>query len=944
MKRSLFTVTCVLTLSLNVTAYGQDDKASRPEWTKTYGEKETRERFDNPPMFYAPHAFWFWDDVIKDDKFAASMAEEMTRKGLNPGYAHPRSGFDSRVASLPIEQYLSDTWLDSFGNALEAAGSEGFTLGYCDDYDWPSGQAAGRVLREHPELEATYLFPERHMVKGNSVVEYKSVDFALAGKMSGGLLDSATLRVIGEGGNIKWKAPSGEWMVYTYAIKKHRGVDGGRVNYIDSRLMDVFIPMVHEKYDERFKDKMGKDIPGVFVDNEGDYGWKMAWSESLATRYGEKKGRDIRTWLPLLTEKDKDGLFVVARCDWFDAVSDVYMECYFEPLVKWLKDRNMYYISNLWEESLQLETIAVGDLMKITRGVTMPGNDCLEMKSQDVHDFKEVQSVAEFENRPFMSEIMGVSGWTQTPDMMKMTINSITSFGVSHVVPHGIYMNRKLETIPFPSDWFNENPYWEYLRQWTDFSRRASFVTRQSEVVADVLLVQPKETVWAFSENYFSEEEGVKDTPWDHRVNEADSLYAAAMRKLNMANIDFLVADRHYLSMGNVRKSGDGAIITINGHDFKSIVLPPSHIMSREAFRKIVDFAKLGGNVILLGATPSGSTEKGMYDKVITRQSNALRRMTNVVDLALSEDKTGSMVETINRNVRPQIRLENAGRLYTAQRKIGDTRLYWLANNTDTLKRFSAWLRDGDGRAEIWDCETGEIKGIASAKDKGYNKVSLTLNPYEGYWVALDPGKEAITSQRTDTEPKEVELKAKWKIIYPEGSVVSKATAKVAYSDNLSKETPSSGAGQPGWEYLNRQEYENDERRYRHWEMNVPVGAKSVKVPSYMLGKGISIDNTAMTVTDTLIILPQKSKRLFFTLERGDVKSHVEPFTFTVGPAEGLEMVSWYDYGLQQYSGFLEYETSITVEEGQAPAYIDLGKVRYMAEVFVNGESIGSRL
>ncbi len=27
------------------------------------------------------------------------------------------------------------------------------------------------------------------------------------------------------------------------------------------------------------------------------------------------------------------------------------------------------------------------------------------------------------EDRPFMSEIMGVAGWEQTPAMMKMTIN-----------------------------------------------------------------------------------------------------------------------------------------------------------------------------------------------------------------------------------------------------------------------------------------------------------------------------------------------------------------------------------------------------------------------------------------------------------------------------------------------------------------------------------------
>lgn len=447
-KNTLLVTTCSLLISSIVVAQDKEEKNIQPEWLKKYSDKEIHDMFDNPPMFYAPHTFWFWDDVIKDEQTAASMAEEMAKQKLNPGYAHPRSGFDNTVTALPVEQYLAEPWFNSFSNALQKTKENGLTLGYCDDYNWPSGQVAGKVLQKHPELEATYLAPRRYYVNGKTEVKYDSVDFAVAGKLINNQLDASSLRVIGEGNTIKWTVPSGNWMIYTYTIKTHPGIDGGKVNYLDPKLMEVFIPMVHEQYDKHFKKDMGHSIPGVFVDNEGDYGWKMAWSEHLATQYQKKKKRDIREWLPLLTEKDKDGLFVVARCDWFDVVSDVYNECYFEPLVKWLKERNMYYISNLWEESLQLQTIAVGDLMRTTRCVTMPGNDCLEMKSQDVHDFKEVQSVAEFEDRPFMSEIMGVAGWIQSPEMMKMTINSVTSFGVNHVVPHGIYMNRQLETVP----------------------------------------------------------------------------------------------------------------------------------------------------------------------------------------------------------------------------------------------------------------------------------------------------------------------------------------------------------------------------------------------------------------------------------------------------------------------------------------------------------------
>ena len=309
----------LLTVTLNI--------SGQAEWQKKYTDPKTvRELFVSPPMFYAPHTFWFWDDTIRDEHFTAAMAEEMMKQGLNPGYAHPRGSMDRlnpAFSSLPYKQYLEQPWFNSFGNAMQAAKKKGFTLGYCDEYDWPSGQAAGRVLAQHPELEAKYLDWKRYNVKGKSTVYYDSTDFAVAGKMAGNAIDASSLRIIGEGNHLKWTAPPGEWVVYTYRKRFHPGIDGGKVNYLDPRLMEVFIPLVHAQYAKHFANDMGKTIPGVFVDNEGDYGWRMAWSEYLAQRYKEMKNQDIRLWLPLLTEKDNNGLFAKAPCDWFYVVLDV---------------------------------------------------------------------------------------------------------------------------------------------------------------------------------------------------------------------------------------------------------------------------------------------------------------------------------------------------------------------------------------------------------------------------------------------------------------------------------------------------------------------------------------------------------------------------------------------------------------------------------------------
>lgn len=919
-----------------------------PEWQKEYTSSEIREMFKEPPMFYAPHTFWFWDDTIRDERFAAGMAEEMARQRLNPGYAHPRSGFDANTPALPVEQYLSDTWFNAVGNAVQSAKRNGMTLGYCDDYNWPSGQAAGRVLEQHPDLEAEYLWWTRYEVKAGDTFGRGKVDFVVVGKKAtDGKLDAASLQLInGENDSISWKAPEGnDWILYTYKISHHPGIDGGRVNYLNPKLMEVFIPMVHEQYAKRFGTEMGTTMPGVFVDNEGDYGWQMAWSDYLAERYQEKTGRDMRLWLPLLTENDKDGLFAKARYDWFDVVSDVYIDCYFSPLVGWLKERNMYYISNLWEESLQLETMAVGDLMRITRAVTMPGNDCLEMKSQDVHDFKEVQSVAEFEGRPFMSEIMGVAGWVQTPEMMKMTVNSVTSFGVSHIVPHGIYMNRKLETVPFPTDWFTDNPYWPYMHYWTDFARRASFVTRQSSLMADVLLVSPMETVWAFSDVCFTNN-ARNEGAWDKRAVDANVVYSETMRKLNEASIDFLIGDKHYLENGKVTRSENETKLTINGHDFYAVVLPPVPVISRSSLNKIAEFAETGGTVIALGELPVGSPDYGLNDSEIQKRTEALKAQPTLLNLSGEPDKQGRMIAALRENVTLQMRFERANRLYTAHRNMDGTHLYWMANNTDTLKRFTAWLRDGEGRAEIWDCETGEIRPVVSEEENGYQKVSLTLNPYEAYWLAFNPDKEPLEEKAAD-EPEKLEkrtLGGKWHLSYVNQDTVRKVTAKVLYTPDVrvdeKKLQPDYDAA--SWIYYAKRSNLKDKHVY--WRMNIPIGAREVILPEYMLGRDIWIDGNRLKVEDRKVTLPTSSGLLGFVMNEEEQKIPLAPIAFVVGDTEVTGLRSWYEWGLQQYTGYVDYTTTVTLDEVSDEMLVELDKVRYMAEVFVNGESVGARL
>ena len=761
---------------------GCNKQSGQPEWQKKYNDpKQVREMFANPPMFYAPHTFWFWDDTLNPEHIS-NMAEEMCKQGLNPGYAHGRGEATEEYTLLPREEWVSEKWFDAFSRSVKNAENHNMSLGYCDEYWWPSGQAAGRVIKEHPELRAQYLDWKRYTVKGNSSVQYDSVDFAVAAKLDQKLIDQSTLTIIGEGKNIKWTAPAGDWVVYTYAVKYHSGFDGGEVNYLDTNLMNVFIPMVHEKYAQHFGNKLGYSIPGSFVDNEGDFGYQMAWSDYLASQYKEVKKRDIRLWLPLLTEKDKDGIYAKARCDWYDVVTDVYIRCYFNPVVKWLQEHNMYYISNLWEESIQWQAQAMGDFMRVTRVATMPGTDCLEMRSQDVHDFKEVGTVAELEDRPFMSEIMGVAGWGQTPAMIKQTVNAVISYGVTHIVPHGINTNRKIETIPYPADWFTENPYWNYFHLWTDFTRRAAFVNRQGKLQADVLLINPLETAFALSETYFSEEH---TTLWDPIVNEVNDAYSNAMRSMLHNNIDYLVADKYYLNKSVIASKDQSAVITINDHEFAAIVLPPMYIISREVAARIVEFAEKGGTVVLLGRIPAGSPEVGAKDEEIVKQMEKLLSLPSVINAGKSKDCMQALVDGLTSKIVPNIIVADKKQLlYTQTRKIGNSLFYWISNNNDHKVTADLLLKQGKGLAEKWNCETGAIVPVAyKATDHGAN-VQIPVEAYEGFWLVFDPAGTPLAMNTAEPVLNESVVEGAW-MVKPADDTLEHTTAKVLFtSDN----------------------------------------------------------------------------------------------------------------------------------------------------------------
>jgi hypothetical protein len=662
----------------------------------------------------------------------------------------------------------------------------GGAMNVATDDSWKTNleRAAGW---ERPEFDDES-WPKAKAICGNGEGPWGKVGGDLAYLHS--VIRSNTLRVIGEGASFTWKVPAGKsWRIYAFDKYFHPGMDGGRTNSIDPHLAKAFIDIALEPYAKRLGEKLGKSIPGDFIDNEGDYGWQLAWSDALCEKYKERYNRDIRAWMPLMLDRDEEGQFAKARWEWYDLVSDIYTDN-FRAVTDWHESRGMYTTAHVWEESLSAQVNCVGDHMKFLRAVTMPAQDCLGRKCLDVHDFKEISSVAEFQGTRAATELMGVAGWQGLdPRFLKQSVNTVTAWGMGHIIPHGVFTARKLDGNPWMPDFYSDSPTFPWMHLWNEFSERACYINSLGNVAPEVLLYNPLESVWTLTSADMLDSTlfpTPETQPEGRQGFFIDRQYNKAMNDLTEARIEYLVGDRHYLAEMTVKNGS----LTRGPFTFRTLVLPPLNILSLDIARKMLAFAKDGGRVYALGDLPSASVEKGMNDvemiaiiKELSSQptfTSCEREPANAVSEWTYEFNWRYKSDASKFGLKPLIERQAAGLvspvkflsggflMLQTRRKIDGRDFFWLTNNdSEKSQMCEIEISGAHGAASIWDCETGEVRPIPSHDTPVGSRVTLAFKPLEAYWLVFDPKQTALSKSDVKNQEKAIaSLDGPWTLTY----------------------------------------------------------------------------------------------------------------------------------------------------------------------------------
>lgn len=395
---------------------------------------------DATPQHTSPLAMWALTGTLKSEDVCGQL-DQFSAAGWGV-VLYPRWG-------LEIE-YLSDAWFGRIGFIVQQAAARAMEVWLYDEFCWPSGQAKGLVVKDHPELAAQLLCVERD---GRSRIER--------------LPDAA--------------------------------------NLLMPEATQRFLAVTHQRYAAAIGPYLGTTVRAIFTDEPSlpmqhhprpasdKAAWRLPWSEAM----DRALGGDFPRRLAEVGEAAKSPLWQ----DYWAAYARVYHDAWTAPIAQWCRSHKIAMSGHLMGEgAFGSQLYYYGNLRRQLAEFGIPGID--EINTQ--HDVEKCEAmtlatIAEYPGRERMVEVFALGPCYMSMETMRKMVDLCASCGVDRYVlaicPHdlrGNVFNRKyLGVYGVQQPWFRE-----YAKVFAEYV---------AEAAARARAAQPLGVPWPAEEELWSD-------------------------------------------------------------------------------------------------------------------------------------------------------------------------------------------------------------------------------------------------------------------------------------------------------------------------------------------------------------------------------------------------------------------------------------------------------
>ena len=418
------------------------------------------QRLLNPGKEWTAFPFWFLNGDLDPEEIRRQV-RDFHAHGVDGFVLHPRMGISPEI------EYLSETFFERLGAAIEEASRLGMKVVLYDEGMYPSGSACGQVVRLRPDLKSRGIALTEQPEKDDTVL------CACGGKMLVERFSGGTIRGI------------------------HFGEDDGEehappsADILCEDAVNLFVQLTHEQYWQHFHEEFGKTIIGFFTDEPSILGRNaprgmMPWTKGFDKIF-TAAGGNLAGLAALFTGGENDDTRLYHRL-----ILEREGHVYYEALSRWCEAHGIFLMGHPHQS----------DDMEVEKYFHVPGQDLvLRWLAPETGDLRGMDSVMGkcsadaawvFGRERNSNECFGACNrdgnpWYETGGDLKWYLDYLAVRGVNLFIPHAFYYSLEgARSQERPPDVGPGSIWWPHYARWSRYMARLSCLMTDAELHADI--------------------------------------------------------------------------------------------------------------------------------------------------------------------------------------------------------------------------------------------------------------------------------------------------------------------------------------------------------------------------------------------------------------------------------------------------------------------------
>jgi hypothetical protein len=767
-------------------------------------------------------------------------------------------------------------------------------------------------------------------------------------------------------GKLTWDVPAGNWTVLRVGRtptgkENHPAPQPGRgleCDKLSAEALDAHWAAGVEPVLKYLGPLAGKSLNNSLIDSYevGDNNWSPKFREEFIRR----RSYDPIPFLPALTGRYVEGGERTERFLWDfrRTIGDLFAENYFGHFVDLCHRSGIQASAEPYDGPF--ECLQVGSRLDIVMGEFWVGSGVATSASVKLAaSIAHTHGIRVVGAESFTAQPDNNGKWLAHPGSLKIQGDAMWCDGLNRFIFHTYAHQPWLDKAPGMTmgQWGTHigrtNTWWEQSRAWMKYIARAQYLLQHGRAVADVL--------------YFAGESspngGVMSPTLKGRGYEYDAVGSDLIMALTVE---------------------DGRVRTPCGGSYRLLVLPDTDWMTPQLAKKIGELVAAGA--IVLSPKPKRSPSLSGYpacdaevaataDKVWGKSpgEHALGRGKIIADRSVEEVLAAEAIK-------PDFKVQSGkARLGFAHRRGDGVDLYFVANQKRLPESVDCSFRVAGCRPELWDAETGTIRPAPAWRvENGRTIVRLDLEQAGSVFVvfrqpAAPPADPIVAvASSTQTAPRRIPRLTIHKAVYGDfsraggGKVdVTARLAELVEAGELEVTASNSLAGDPAQGIVKelRVDYSLDGAAKtiavaENQGLRLPADG-AISEPPALPAPRLTLEHGELYLTAaeadryTLTTASGAKKTVVLDPPRPIVQSGPWEVSFPAGrgaPDKAVfdKLISWPERaepGIKYFSGTAAYRKTIEVPAERLGenfrAVLDLGQVREIAEVRLNGRDLG---